>query len=357
MRGRSRSRLPIRNRATLVGVFKEGDLALIKVDGSGLPALPFADYRQLRQGQVVFALGSPAGLQNSISMGLVSSIARQTDPDSPFLYIQTDTPINPGNSGGPLLNTKGEIVGLNTFILSDSGGNEGIGFAIPSLLVEWVYKQLRQNGHVHRATVGIGVQAITPLLASALKLHRPSGVLVTDVTPGTPADAAGIHVNDILLSIDGHPVDAVPAMLGLFFEHAPGDHVSLKLLRGDQEMTMQLTTVEQPHLVDQLTDLANAADDSIPALGIVGVTTSKQVEQILGPLRLPLGVAVAIRTATASGVETGLQTSDVIHSVNGNFVRSVAELRSAVQSIKPDDPVALLIERGGQLQYLTFTLE
>jgi serine protease Do len=340
--------------ATLVGVFKEGDLALIKIDGSDLPALHFADYQQLRQGQVVFAVGSPEGLQNSISMGIVSSVARQPDPDSPFLYIQTDTPINPGNSGGPLLNTKGEVVGINTYILTQSGGNEGIGFAIPSGLIEWVYKQLRQTGHVHRPTIGIGVQAITPVLAAALRLKRANGVLITDVIPGGPAEAAGLHVNDILLSISGRPIDAVPAMLGLGFQHPPGDRLHVKILRGDQELEVDVTSVEQSHGVDRLIDLADPANDSIPALGVIGVGTNKRVEEVLGSLRLPLGVAVAARIPTPSGIETGLQPSDVIHAVNGNFIQSVAELRSTLERIKPGDPVALLIERAGQVQYLAF---
>ena len=343
--------------ATLIGVFKEADLALIKIDGSALPALPFANYDRLRQGQVVFAVGSPSGLQNSISMGIVSSVARQPDPDSPFLYIQTDTPINPGNSGGPLLNTKGEVVGMNTFILSQSGGSEGIGFAIPGSLIAWAYKQLRQTGHVHRPTLGIGVQALTPVLAAALQLKRFSGVLITDVAPGGPGEAAGLLVNDIILSISGRPIDAVPAMLGVAFQHPPGDRLQLKLLRGAQELMVEVTSVEQTHGIDRLLDLANPDRDSLPTLGIIGVTTNQQVEAILGPLRLPLGVVVAARIPTPTGTETRLQPSDVIHAVNGDFVKSVAELRSALERIKPGDPVALLIERAGQIQYLAFTWE
>jgi serine protease Do len=343
--------------ATLVGVFKEGDLALIKIDASNLPALRFADYTQLRQGQVVFAVGSPAGLQNSISMGIVSSVARQPDPDSPFFYIQTDTPINPGNSGGPLLDTEGEVVGMNTFIISESGGNEGIGFAIPSPLIAWVYKQLRQTGHVHRPTLGIGVQAVSPVLAAALRLKRAHGVLITDVTPGGPAEAAGLHVNDIILSISGQPIDAVPAMLGVAFQHPPGDQLQVRVVRGDQELTVDVTSIEESHGVDRLIDLADPSHDSIPALGVIGVNTNNDVKEILGSLRLPLGVAVAARIPTESGIETGLQPSDVIHAVNGDFVKSVDELRSALGQFKPGDPVALLIEREGQLQYLAFNLE
>jgi serine protease Do len=200
--------------AALVGVFKEADLALLKIAVTGLTALPFADYRKLRQGQVVFAFGSPEGLQNSMSMGIVSAIARQPDPDSPMLYIQTDAPINPGNSGGPLVNTAGEIVGLDTFIVTQSGGSEGIGFAIPSIMVRWVFQQLRKYGHVHRPVIGVGLQTITPTLAAALKLPRDSGVVVSDVLPGSPAESAGLKINDVLLSADDRQLDSVPAFMG-----------------------------------------------------------------------------------------------------------------------------------------------
>jgi serine protease Do len=197
--------------ARIIGVFKEADLALIKVDATGLPVLHFANYGQLRQGQLVFAFGSPQGLKNSVSMGLVSSVARQLEPDSALMYVQTDAPINPGNSGGPLVNGAGEIVGLDTFILSQSGGSEGIGFAIPSDLLSFTYDELRQHGHVHRFLIGVAVQTISTALTAALKLQRESGVIVTDIEPGSPAELAGMHLQDILLAVDGRRIDSVPA--------------------------------------------------------------------------------------------------------------------------------------------------
>ncbi len=343
--------------ASLIGVFPEGDLALIKVDGADLPALPLANYDKLRQGEVVFAMGSPAGLQNSVSMGIVSSIARQPDPDSPFLYIQTDTPINPGNSGGPLLNTAGEIVGLNTFILTQSGGNEGVGFAIPSLLLKWVYPQLRKYGHVHRATTGLGLQAITPTLASALKLPRNSGVVISDVQPGSPAESAGIKLEDVLLSVDGRAIDSVPSMTGFLFEHGSGEHIKIRILRGVQELSFELVTVEQPHPADRLTDLSDPVKNLIPALGVIGVMVDKRIEGIVGELRFPTGVIVTARVQTPSAAATGLQTSDVLHAVNGTFVSNVDNLQRVLESLKPGDPVALLIERAGQFSYLSFEMQ
>jgi serine protease Do len=343
--------------ASVVGVFKEGDLALIKVAATGLPALHLANYSKLRQGQVVFALGSPAGLQNSVSMGIVSSIARQPDPDSPFLYIQTDTAINPGNSGGPLINTAGEVVGLNTFILSQSGGNEGVGFAIPSLLIEWVFPQLRKYGHVHRSTIGIGVQAVTPLLAAALKLSRNSGVVITDVLPGSPAESAGIKLNDVLLTIDGRPVDSVPAMMGAFFAYGNGEHMKLQVLRASETLAIDVVPIEQPHQADHLVDFIDPAKNLVPTLGIVGVTINKQIEPIVGQLRFPMGVIVAARMQTPSGIDTGIQAGDVLHTVNKNFISSVEALKQSVSDLKPGDPVAILIERGGQLLYVSFEMQ
>src|SRR5258705_55325 len=193
--------------ARVVGIDEEIDLALLKVDAHNLPAVHLADYNKLRQGQVVFAFGSPEGLQDSVTMGVVSAVARQTDPDSPFTFIQTDAPINPGNSGGPLMNVDGEMVGINTFILTESGGNEGLGFAIPSDLVAFAYPQLRRYGHVHRGQAGLEVQGITPDLAAGLKLPLGEGVIVSDVIPGSPAEKKGLKGQDLVTSIDGQPVN------------------------------------------------------------------------------------------------------------------------------------------------------
>lgn len=339
--------------ASIVGLFKEGDIAMIKVAKSGLPALRFANYDKLQQGQVVFAFGSPEGLQNSVSMGIVSSIARQPDIDSPFLYIQTDTAINPGNSGGPLVNSAGEIVGLNTFILTQSGGNEGVGFAIPSPLLQWTSANLRKYGHVHRSSVGMGLQTVTPALAKALQLQRDSGVLVSDILPGGPAEAAGLKLNDILLAVDGRPIDSVPAMMGFFVQHGGGEHVRFEVLRGSEKLVFDLVTVEQTDEADRLSDLVDSAKDAIEPLGVLGVTVDRRLESIIGSLRLPTGVAVAARVRSNAALNTGLQVGDVIHSVNGKFVYNVDDLRSALADLKREDALALLIERHGQLQYVS----
>ena len=161
--------------ARIVGISTELDLALLKVDKPKLPALTLASYSSVRQGETVFAFGSPSGLRNTLTHGLISAVARQTDPDSPLIYLQTDAPINPGNSGGPLVNIRGEVVGINTFILSPSGGSDGLGFAIPSATVRTAFRQFKQYGQLRRQEVGMSLQTITPEMAGGLGLPRDSG--------------------------------------------------------------------------------------------------------------------------------------------------------------------------------------
>ena len=343
--------------ATLVGVFRELDLALIKIPAKNLPALRFADYSKLRQGLVVFAFGSRQGLGNSMSMGVVSSVARQPTPDSPFVYIQTDAPINPGDSGGPLVNAEGEIVGLDTFILTQSGGSEGIGFAIPSTLIQLAAGKLRKYGHMHRQLIGVGVQTITPTLASALSLSRESGVLISDVTPGAPAESAGVKLNDIVLAINGVPVDNVPMFSTAMLSLPGGQKVKLDLLRGNEQLSLSVGAVEESHAADRLADMIDPEKNRIRQLGIIGIAIDKQTESLFPGLRGPYGVIVAALAASSAASLTGLEVGDVIHEVNGAVVTSIDELRTTIAKFKRGDPVALFIERDGKLHYLAFELE
>src|ERR1700730_3050183 len=186
--------------ARKVGVAREIDLAVIKIEAHGLPALSIRTTTVAKQGELVFAFGSPEGLRNTVTMGVVSAVERQPDPDSPLVYIQTDAPINPGNSGGPLVDTDGELLGIDTFILSTSGGNQGLGFAIPAGVIAFAYPQLLKYGHIHQPEMGAIIQGITPELAAGLHLPRDSGIIVSDVSPGGPADTAGMKIQDIILS-------------------------------------------------------------------------------------------------------------------------------------------------------------
>jgi serine protease Do len=341
--------------ARIVGVSREIDLAVIKVEGEKLPALPLATYRKLGQGEIVFAFGSPGGLRNTVTMGVVSAVARQTEPDSPMIYIQTDAPINPGNSGGPLVNVNGEVVGVNTFILSQSGGNEGLGFAIPSNVVNVAYRQLRKFGHLHRAEIGIGIQTITPSMAAALGLPRTYGVIVSDVLPGGPAERAGVAIGDVLAAIDGKAADILPLVAFHFYLLETGDKVHLDILRGKDRLAFDVPVMDPPHDMDQVTALADPEKNLVPMLGILGVEIDKRIAS-MADLRDPFGIIVAARSAGA-GVEVPLSAGDVIRTLNGQPMTTLDRLRGALKSLPPGAPVVLQIQRDQKLLFISFTLD
>lgn len=342
--------------ATVVGADEAIDLALLKINTKGLPALPLSNYDRLRQGDLVFAFGSPEGLQNSVTMGVVSATARQPDPDNVMVYVQSDAPINRGNSGGPLVNVDGEVVGINTYILSASGGNEGLGFAIPSSTVAFTFAQLRKNGYVHRGMTGLAVQAITPALAAGLRLTRDTGVIVSDVIPGSPADLAGIKVGDILLTIDGVPADNLPVVGTRLFFRAGGELIKLSVSRGADRYSFVVSVVEPPHDLDQLTTLIDPVNGSIQELGIIAVELDARMREILTGLRDATGVIVAAKAANAE-VDVPLNSGDVIHSINGAKVKTLAGLRTELGKLATRVPVVLQIERDGKLMFLTFRLD
>jgi serine protease Do len=300
----------------------------------------------------VFAFGSPEGLRNSVTMGVVSSVARQTDPDSPTIYIQTDAPINPGNSGGPLVNVDGELVGLNTFILTESGGSQGLGFAIPSAIVASAYPQLRKYGHLHRGLIGFSMQAITPALAAGLGLVRTSGVMVSDVVPDSAAEAAGVGVKDVITTVNGKAVESVPMLSLELSRYAAGETVALGLLRGTETVSAEVTVMERPHPLDELAGLADPEKSSVARLGVIGLDIGDATETLLPALRMSSGVFVVARTQASSGNEVPLAVGDVIHSVNGLTVRSVDSLRVLVENAKADSDLVLQIERNGQLMFV-----
>ena len=341
--------------ARIVGVTTEIDLALLKVEAK-LPALPLAQYTKVRQGEAVFAFGSPGGLRNTITRGIVSAVARQPDPDSPLIYIQTDAAINPGNSGGPLVNVKGEVVGVNTFILSQSGGNEGLGFAVPCATARTVFRQIRKYGQLRKQEIGIGIQTITPTLAASLGLSRDYGVIVSDVLPGSPAQLAGVQTGDILVSVDGQPADNLPTVSYYFRLRDSSDPVQLVALRGSTQQTFSIGTVEVKNDLDNLSATADAEKNLVQPLGILGVEIDRRVAAMAKGLRDPIGIIVAARTAGAT-TEVPLAVGDVIRSVNGKEMTTLDGLRSTLRALQPGAPVTLQIQRDGRLMYVSFTLD
>src|SRR5262249_4469592 len=286
--------------ARIVGISTEIDLALLKIDGVKVPALQLATYTKVRQGEAVFAFGSPGGLRNTITRGIISAVARQTDPDSPLIYIQTDAAINPGNSGGPLVNVKGEVVGVNTFILSQSGGNEGLGFAVPCATARTVFRQLRKYGQLRRQEIGIGMQTITPTMAGALGLSRDYGLIVSDVLPGSPAEAKGVKTGDILVSVDGQPAENLPTVNYFFRLRDVTDPVQLVVLRGSNQQTFSIPAVEFKSDLDSVATTADPERNLIQPFGMLGVEIDRNIASMAKGLRDPYGIIVAAKVAGAS---------------------------------------------------------
>ena len=343
--------------AKLIGIHKETDLALLKVDQKNLPTLELGSARRVHQGQLVFAIGSPEGLQNSVTMGVVSSVGRQPDPDRPMVYIQTDAPINPGNSGGPLIDMDGYVLGINTLILSEGGGSEGLGFAIPARIVRFVYQSLRKYGHVHRVEIGAIAQNITPSLAEGLGLTRSWGVIVSDVNPGGAAGKAGMKIGDIVVSADDRPVDTLPALLAALYLHPLDEVMKVVVLSGGETKTLYVEATEQRDQMDKLMDAVDPQQSLVPRLGILAVDLNDQLRSMVGNLRISTGVVVIARAANLIGPETGLKTGDVIHAVNKTSVDSVDSLRTTLHGLKTNASVVLQVEREGQLQWLAFEME
>jgi serine protease Do len=344
--------------ARLVGVDEETDLAVLKIDVSNLRPLAFGDSDALKAGQVVLAFGSPMGLQNSVSLGIVSAVARQLEPESPMVYVQTDASINPGNSGGPLVDAKGRLVGINTLMVSPSGANSGLGFAAPSNIVRTVFEQIKQFGRVRRGEIGVRAQTVTPLLAAGLHLSRDWGAVLADVVPGGPADRAGLAIGDLVLSVDGKPIENGRQLNVTLYRKSVGDVVRLEVLREDQLRTVNVSVSERHDPLATITALADPRENIVRRLGILGITLDPKVAVLLPALRGKSGVVVVSATAgTFDSDSGGLAPGDVIHAVNGTWITSLATLRAALDAMKQGDAVVLQIERMGALSYVAFMIE
>ena len=341
----------------VVGLDKETDLAVVKIEAKNLPTLSFRDSDKLRQGQIVFALGSPLGLENTLTVGYVSAVARQLKPEQPIAYIQTDAPINPGNSGGPLLDIDGKIAGINTMIMSKSGGSEGIGFAIPGNLAQHVYEQLRKEGHIHRGTIGVVAQDINPLMSQALGLNRHPGVILSDVKPGGAAEAAGLEAGDVVLAVQGRAVTEARQVQAEVLQRAIGETIALDILRGSEKMQKKVSVLERPNSPVALEDLVNGESNLVREMGILAMTLDAKVTPNLPETRRLYGVVVAAIPAEYAAINPGLKPGDVIYELNKTKVHSLEEMRAALAGLKTGDAVALLVEHEETLGYVAFTLE
>lgn len=356
-----RSILATRSRTVdgqIVGIDVETDLAVIRVDERTLPALAFGDSDELKTGQMVLAFGSPLGLHNSVSLGIVSGVARQLAPESPMIYVQTDAAINPGSSGGPLVDLQGRLVGINTLIATQAGGNEGVGFAAPSNIVRTVYQQIRRNGRVRRGDIGVRAQTVTPVLASGLGLVRDHGVVIADVAPGSTGAAAGLRPGDLVVSLNGKPMEnGRQFQIGLY-QRVVGDVVSLELLREGRTLKVPVAITERQDQFAGLSATVDPRQNLVAPLGILGVDLDRRIAEIIPVLRVRSGVVVASTVAGAlDAQEGGLVAGDVIYAVNRTPVEGLTELRAALAKLKTGDSVVLQLERRGELMYLAFTVE
>lgn len=344
--------------AQIVGIDRETDLAVLKIEETDLPALTLADSDELEQGQVVLALGSPLGLENSVSMGVVSSTARQLREDDPMVYIQTDATINPGNSGGPLVNVEGKVVGINTMIYSQSGGSEGIGFAAPSNIVQNVYHQIRTNGYVQRGEIGVYVQTISPVLAGGLALPQDWGVIISDVYPGSPASYAGLKVGDLVLSLNGKPMENARQFNVNLYRRQIGEQVGLEVMRDAQSRTYLVTVAERQNDPERLQAFVNPEKNLIEKLGILCLDLDNRVRSMLPTLRQGYGVVVAARAVDApSSRNGGFLPGDVIFAINNKPIINLASLQATVDAFDIGDAIVVQVERRGEFRYVMFEMD
>jgi serine protease Do len=345
-----------RLKAKILGRDALTDIALIQVEANDLKALTLADSDLVRVGQIGLAFGSPLGLENTVTLGVISSTQRQLNVNSPVIYLQTDASINPGNSGGPLVDIHGDVMGMNTMIETQSGGNEGVGFSIPSKTLAFVYEQLRTIGHVRRGALGISVSSISPALAEGLGLPDKPGVILEDVMPGSSADIAGLHPGDVVAAIDGKPIEDPQQLSIVLFRKRVGDEVHFTLRGADSSLSsVDVKVARRPRDPESILDPANLSEDLITHLGIIAVPLSPEIAKLLPPTRMPQGLVIVALTAGGKGATLDLQVGDVLYAMNGKPLASLEALRGYLDHLPKNAAIAFQLERDGKLQYLAFT--
>ena len=346
--------------ATVVGIDRETDVAVLKADlpkdQGRVPALPFGNSDALRPGHLVFAIGSPRGFENSVSMGVVSATARQLKPESPMIYLQTDAPINPGSSGGPLVNTEGEIVGLNTLIYSSDGGNDGLGFAAPSNIVKAVYEQIRAHGRVRRGVIGVHAQTITPELRQELSIDRRHRVILGDVRAGSPADRAGLRPGDVIAALNGKPMEN-GRQFDVNVYSALGSTARITVVRGDSTFSRRVRVVERPDQRSRFADLADPAEHLVERLDALMLALDDDLAALLPTSRSVNGVLVADSNRPPPPWGDQLRPGDVVSIIAGEPVTTPDAVRDVLSDHPSDDRVVAHVFRDGHYRLLVLRLQ
>lgn len=342
-------------KAKIVGSDPKTDIAIIKIDAKGLPVIPWGDSDKLQVGEFVLAIGNPFGLSHTVTMGIISAVGRAdigiTDYEN---FIQTDAAINPGNSGGPLVNIKGELIGINTAIFSRTGGYQGIGFAVPSNMVRIVMDQLIKQGKVTRGWLGITIQEITPEIAQKFGLRQSEGALVSDVAKNSPAHKAGIMRGDIILEFNGKKVRDVATLRNMVAQSKIGLQVEIKILRRDKEIIVKPIIMELPaDLGDMVPSSLQGMDINENALsGITVMDLNAAIAKQLGIDKDDKGVVIVKVEHGSPAEDAGLRKGDVVQEIDRQRISNLNDFNKAVSKIKPSDSVLLFINRGGKRFYV-----
>jgi serine protease Do len=347
-------------KAVRVGTDQETDLAVIKVEARDLPYAKLGDSEKLEQGEWVIALGSPFGLQQTMTAGIVSATGRDLRQGTYDNYIQTDASINPGNSGGPLINLQGEVIGINTMIISQTGSSAGIGFAIPSNLASKIYAQLIKSGKVTRGYLGVTLKPVTPAVANAVGFTGTKGALVDDLAgDNVPAAKAGLRAGDVIVEFDGKPVQSAKQLIDVVADTPVGKTAQLKYVRDGKQETTSISLGERPsQIIARNSDPEGEAPDRglVGKLGIRASTVTPDLAREY-KLKIMTGVIVESVQPSSPAAEAGLTQGDVIHRINRTSVASQIELTRALASLRGEKEIVLQIERDGRLAFVTVTLD
>jgi serine protease Do len=345
------------SKAKIVGTDGQIDLAVLKIDLENLTPLPIGDSDKVRVGQIVMAIGNPFGLDESVSQGIISAKDRRAMNDSQVEFFQTDTAINPGNSGGPLVNIRGEVIGINTAIYSESGGNQGVGFAIPSNVVRAAMNSIIAKGRVIRGYIGVGIQSVTRDIAEQFKLASARGALVTDVTPGSPAEKAGIIRGDVIRKVNGYEIKDTIALVNRIAEADIGSILAIDIVRDGEPKTVNAKVIEQPaDLVARLNRNQNAPDQSGGSQN--GILAGIEVQNLTQKLRTEANVPPNVTGVIVTQVDPGsaaaqqLRPGDVIEQINRRPVPNVDEFEAVVSQLEPDSPVLVGLARNRQRSFV-----